>query len=55
MHQTSKPDRELVRSWMLQRQVDRVPPPSPEEVRRQLGWGLVGAEREARGDGRTGM
>jgi hypothetical protein len=48
MHQTSKPDRELLRNWMQQRQVAVTPPPSPEEVRRQLGWGLVEAEREAK-------
>jgi len=46
MHQPSKPTNQQVRSWMQQRQVDRVPPPSPEEVRRELGWGLVEAERE---------
>jgi hypothetical protein len=47
MTQTSKPSNQQVRSWMQQRQVDRTPPPAPEEIRRQLGWGLVEAEREA--------
>jgi len=46
MTHTSKPDREVVRSWMRERQVERVPPPSPEEVRRQLGWHMVEPERE---------
>jgi hypothetical protein len=47
MTQTSKPSNQQVRSWMQQRQADKSPPPSPEEIRRQLGWGLVEAEREA--------
>lgn len=45
MSQTSKPTNEQVRSWMRQRQVDRTPPPAPDEIRRQLGWGLVEAAR----------
>lgn len=44
--QTSKPSNQQVRSWMQQRQADRTPPPSPEEIRTQLGWRWVGAERE---------
>lgn len=47
MPQTSnRPTNEQVRSWMQQRQADRSPPPTPEEIRRQLGWRLVEAERE---------
>jgi hypothetical protein len=52
MTQTSKPSNQQVRSWMQQRQVDRTPPPAPEEIRRQLGWGLVEAEREMTNKGR---
>lgn len=47
MPQTSnRPTNEQVRSWMQQRQADRSPPPTPEEIRTQLGWRLVEAERE---------
>jgi hypothetical protein len=46
MTQTSKPSNQQVRSWMQQRQADKSPPPSPEEIRTQLGWRLVEAERE---------
>lgn len=46
MLQTSKPTNEQVRNWLQQRQADRLPPPSPDEIRRQLGWHLVEAERE---------
>lgn len=35
-----------VRAWFQQRQIDRTPPPSPEEIRRQLGWQLI---RETKG------
>lgn len=45
MTQTSKPSNQQVRSWMQQRQAEKSPPPAPEEIRRQLGWGLVEAER----------
>jgi hypothetical protein len=48
MTQTSKPDREVVRTWMQQRQASGSPPPSPEQVRIELGWKLVEAEREAK-------
>jgi hypothetical protein len=30
-----------VRQWMQQRQVDRTPPPKPEDIRRALGWELT--------------
>jgi hypothetical protein len=43
--QTNHPDKYKVRQFMQQRQAQRTPPPSPEETRRQLGWGLVEAER----------
>lgn len=46
MTQTSKPEAQAVRDWMQQRQLDRTPPPAPEEIRRQLGWGLVEAQRQ---------
>jgi len=46
MRQASKPSKEQVRQWTQQRQVLRTPPPSPEEVRRELGWVLIQAEQE---------
>jgi hypothetical protein len=46
MYQTRNPSHQQVRSWMQQRQVDRTPPPAPEQIRRELGWGLLEAERE---------
>jgi len=45
MKQSSKPDREVVRSWMHQRSRENRPPPSLEEIRRQLGWHMVEVER----------
>lgn len=35
------PPKQLVREYLERRTHDEEPPPSPEEVRRQLGWGLV--------------
>lgn len=37
---TTKPPKEQVRSAMLQHRTDRKLP-TPEEYRRQLGWGLI--------------
>lgn len=45
MAQTNHPSKELVRDWMRQRQGEHRPPPTLDEIRRQLGWELVEAER----------
>jgi hypothetical protein len=47
MAQTNHPSKELVRNWLFQRQAEHQPPPTMDEVRRQLGWELVEAERDA--------
>lgn len=41
MTQITHPSKEAVRTYMAQRQKERTPPPTPEQVRRELGWGLV--------------
>jgi hypothetical protein len=35
----TQPPKHLVRAYLLRRANDTRPPPSPEEIRRQLGWG----------------
>jgi hypothetical protein len=45
MDPTAKPTKEQVREYMERRQVAHTPPPSRDEIRRQLGWDLVQAER----------
>lgn len=35
-----KPTKEQVRYWATLRRFSNRPPPTPEEIRRQLGWGL---------------
>jgi hypothetical protein len=37
----SHPPKHLVREYLERRSRDPKPPPSPEEVRRQLGWGML--------------
>jgi hypothetical protein len=37
----SRPPKHLVREYLERRSRDPKPPPSPEEVRRQLGWGML--------------
>jgi len=41
MSQTTHPSKHLVRAWLERRVQDLKPPPAPEEIRRQLGWGLM--------------
>jgi len=41
MSQTLHPSKHLVRAWLERRAREFKPPPTPEEIRRQLGWGLM--------------
>lgn len=38
--------KELVRSWLQQRQQEHKPPPPREEVRRALGWALLPGNKQ---------
>ncbi|MBA5635820.1 hypothetical protein H3H37_01990 [Duganella sp. LX20W] len=40
MAQSNHPSKYLVRAYLERRSRDAKPPPSPHEIRRQLGWGL---------------
>lgn len=42
-HQITKPTPQQVRAWMTQRRTEKTAPPTPEQIRRELGWGLVAA------------
>ena len=53
MTTTSKPPKHLVREYLERRTHEAEPPPTPEDIRRQLGWRIVEAEREAREHGST--
>jgi hypothetical protein len=46
MVETVKPTKEQVREYMERRQAQHQPPPSREEIRRQLGWDLIKMERK---------
>jgi hypothetical protein len=35
------PPKHLVRAYLERRKHEQMPPPSPEEIRRQLGWGML--------------
>ena len=37
---TKNPPKHLVREYLARRSRDPQPPPTPEEIRRQLGWGM---------------
>jgi len=51
MTDTTKPSKETVREYMERRtHAPLDPPPTPDEIRRQLGWHLVPANRRPDGD-----
>jgi hypothetical protein len=37
---TQRPSKELVREWLQRRRAQASPPPTMEQVRRELGWKL---------------
>lgn len=39
--QTTHPSKEAVRRLMQQRRQEHTPPPTPEQIRTQLGWRLL--------------
>lgn len=41
MATTTHPSKESVRNWANTRRAEKTPLPSPEEIRRQLGWDMV--------------
>lgn len=36
-----QPSKESVRNWLRARQEQKGPPPDGQQIRRELGWGLV--------------
>jgi hypothetical protein len=44
--QANHPPKEQVRSYLQKRATVRTPPPSPEQIRRELGWELVQPPRK---------
>jgi hypothetical protein len=51
MTQTTHPSKHAVRAYLERRTHEVKPPPTPEEIRRQLGWGLMAFEQKV-GNGR---
>lgn len=49
MAQTNHPSKYVVRAYLERRSQQVKPPPTPEEVRRQLGWGLVTFDYKVQG------
>jgi hypothetical protein len=41
MSEIKQPPKHLVREYLERRARDSAPPPTPEEIRRQLGWGML--------------
>lgn len=38
---TKNPPKHLVREYLARRSREKQPPPTPEEIRRQLGWEML--------------
>ena len=53
MTQANHPSKYLVRAYMERRSHEVKPPPTPEEIRRQLGWGMVLFEQKVSNGGRS--
>lgn len=49
----TKPSKQAVRDYMRSRSTEVTPPPTPEQIRRELGWGLIEDERAAAQKGST--
>ncbi len=41
MAKANHPPKQAIRDYLDRRKQQHKPPPTPEEIRRQLGWGLV--------------
>lgn len=41
MTQQTHPTKEQIRQYLEARQAERCPPPSMQEIRRQLGWDML--------------
>ena len=41
MATANHPSKEQVRAWQQERLQRKEPPPTPEQIRRELGWGLM--------------
>ncbi len=46
MTQTTHPSKYAVRAYLERRSHEVKPPPTPDEIRRQLGWGLMAFEQK---------
>lgn len=46
MTQANHPSKQVVREYLERRSHEVKPPPTPEEIRRQLGWGLLMSDQK---------
>ncbi|WP_202414364.1 hypothetical protein [Duganella flavida] len=46
MTHTTHPSKYLVRAYLERRSQEVKPPPTPDEIRRQLGWGLMAFDQK---------
>ncbi len=53
MSTITHPTKHIVRAYLEGRARDSKPPPTPEEIRRQLGWGLMLSDFKLAAPGRN--
>lgn len=46
MAETTHPSKEVVRRYLEDRRKAKAPPPTPEQVRRELGWWMLPNNRK---------
>ena len=44
MMDTTMPSKETVREWLKQEVSQHRPPPDPKQIRRELGWEMIGQQ-----------
>jgi hypothetical protein len=53
MTNANHPSKYVVREYLERRSQEVKPPPTPEEIRRQLGWGLLMSDQKMNVGGRS--
>jgi hypothetical protein len=48
MDASNRPSKELIREWLMRRQVNREPLPEMEQIQRALGWARTKKTKAAR-------
>lgn len=48
MKPANQPTKESVRAWLYGQIAAKVPPPTPQQIRHELGWGMLANNTDAK-------